>query len=62
MSVQVISSSSQAGARMSARARDRLLNVISPLVLLILWEVCARFDVIDTRFFPAPSSVLGARC
>ena len=43
---------------MSARMRDRLLNVISPLALLTLWELCARFDVIDTRFFPAPSAVL----
>jgi NitT/TauT family transport system permease protein len=58
MSVQTISSSPQAGARISARMRDRLLNVISPLALLTLWELCARFDVIDTRFFPAPSSVL----
>jgi ABC-type nitrate/sulfonate/bicarbonate transport system permease component len=58
MSVQTISSSPQAGARISARTRDRLLNVISPLALLTLWELCARFDVIDTRFFPAPSSVL----
>jgi ABC-type nitrate/sulfonate/bicarbonate transport system permease component len=58
MSVQTISSSSQAGTKISARMRDRLLNVISPLVLLTAWELCARFDVIDTRFFPAPSSVL----
>ena len=58
MSVQIISSSSQAGTKISARMRDRLLNVISPLALLTLWELCARFDVIDTRFFPAPSSVL----
>ena len=58
MSAQIISSSSQASTKMSARTRDRLLNVISPLALLILWEVCARFDIIDTRFFPAPSSVL----
>jgi len=58
MSVQTISASSRASARISARTRDRLLNVISPLALLTLWELCARFDVIDTRFFPAPSSVL----
>jgi len=60
MSVQIISASSQARAKMSARTRDRLLNVISPLALLILWELGARYDVIDTRFFPAPSSVLWA--
>jgi NitT/TauT family transport system permease protein len=43
---------------MSARTRDRLLNVASPLGLLLLWELCARMGFIDTRFFPAPSSVL----
>jgi NitT/TauT family transport system permease protein len=58
MSVQTMSSGPRSPARMSARTRDRLLNVISPLGLLILWELCARFGVIDTRFFPAPSSVI----
>jgi ABC-type nitrate/sulfonate/bicarbonate transport system permease component len=58
MSVQTISTRSQAAAKMSARTRDRLLNIISPLALLVLWELCARFGFIDTRFFPAPSSVM----
>ena len=58
MSVQTISTAAPAVARISARTRDRLLNVISPLGLLIVWELCARFGFIDTRFFPAPSSVL----
>src|SRR5262249_16603685 len=51
MSVQTISTRSQAASKMSARTRDRLLNIISPLVLLVLWELCARFGFIDTRFF-----------
>ncbi len=58
MSVQTITSGPRPGARLSARSRDRLLNVISPLALLVVWELCARFQFIDTRFFPAPSSVL----
>ena len=58
MSVQTISTGPEAAGRMSARTRDRLLNVISPLALLMLWELCARFGFIDTRFFPAPSSVV----
>src|SRR5947209_12124828 len=58
MSVQTISTRPQAALKMSARTRDRLLNVISPLALLALWELCARFGAIDTRFFPAPSSVI----
>src|SRR5204862_2201272 len=38
--------------------RDMLLNVTSPLALLLLWEICARFGFIDTRFFPAPSKIM----
>ena len=30
----------------------------SPLALLLVWELCARLHLIDTRFFPAPSSVM----
>jgi ABC-type nitrate/sulfonate/bicarbonate transport system permease component len=58
MSVHTISTGAGAKPRISARTRDRLLNVISPLALLIVWELCARFGVIDTRFFPAPSTVM----
>lgn len=43
---------------MSDKVRDRLLGVASPLVLLILWELCARTGIIDTRFFPAPSAIV----
>jgi NitT/TauT family transport system permease protein len=42
---------------MKPRALDRLLNLASPLLLLLLWEVCARLGWIDTRFFPAPSAI-----
>jgi NitT/TauT family transport system permease protein len=38
---------------------ERTLSVLSPLILLGLWEVLARVTVIDTRFFPAPSSIFG---
>jgi NitT/TauT family transport system permease protein len=31
--------------------------IISPIVLLFVWELCARFGLIDVRFFPAPSSI-----
>ena len=33
------------------------LSVASPVLLLALWEVLARIGAIDTRFFPAPSSI-----
>ncbi|WP_336024131.1 ABC transporter permease [Halobellus salinisoli] len=37
-----------------------VLNGISPLLLLLGWEIGARTELIDTRFFPAPSSILSA--
>lgn len=39
--------------------RDRLLGVLSPVLLLALWEIAARTGFIDTRFFPAPSTIFG---
>src|SRR5690242_13198075 len=53
--------------RRSARSRirvpgttlERLLSILSPVMLLGLWELLAQLRVIDTRFFPAPSSIFG---
>jgi ABC-type nitrate/sulfonate/bicarbonate transport system permease component len=42
---------------LSATNRDRLINVASPLLLLVLWEVLARAGLIDVRFFPPPSKI-----
>lgn len=47
------------GPWLSATARDRLISVSSPIVLLVLWEVLARLGAIDVRFFPPPSKILG---
>jgi ABC-type nitrate/sulfonate/bicarbonate transport system permease component len=44
--------------KLSPRARDRLIGLLSPAVLLLLWEGLARIGWIDQRFFPAPSSIL----
>jgi NitT/TauT family transport system permease protein len=46
--------------KLSAGSRDRLLGVLSPLLLLLLWELAARIGFIDTRFFPAPTSIFQA--
>lgn len=43
---------------MSAARRDRLIGIVSPVLLLFLWEGAARQGLIDTRFFPAPSTIL----
>jgi NitT/TauT family transport system permease protein len=42
---------------MSIDNHDRLINLLSPIVLLLLWEVAVRTGMLDVRFFPAPSKV-----
>jgi ABC-type nitrate/sulfonate/bicarbonate transport system permease component len=39
---------------------ERLLSVLSPAILISIWEAAALAGKVDTRFFPAPSSVFGA--
>ena len=36
---------------------DRFMSIASPISLLLLWEIAALRDWIDTRFFPAPSKI-----
>ncbi|MGV6876719.1 ABC transporter permease [Pseudochelatococcus sp. B33] len=40
-----------------AQETERLIAISSPLLLLLLWEVLARYGVIDQRFFPAPTRI-----
>ena len=58
MSTQTIVAAPEQSFALSVRARERLLGIASPIVLLVVWEVAARLHFIDTRFFPAPSSVI----
>ena len=43
----------------SPQSTERLMNIVSPLFLIGLWELAARLGFIDVRFFPAPSKVFG---
>ncbi|MFS8639221.1 MAG: ABC transporter permease [Symbiobacteriaceae bacterium] len=47
----------RAPRRLLAAHRDRLLSILSPLALLVLWEVLVRAGLLDVRFFPPPSQV-----
>ncbi|HEX6511176.1 MAG TPA: hypothetical protein VF157_02680, partial [Chloroflexota bacterium] len=38
---------------------ERLVSLFSPLLLLLLWEIMVRVHLLDARFFPAPSSIVG---
>ena len=46
-------------ASMSRSSAERLMNIISPLALIGVWELCARVGFIDVRFFPPPSKIFG---
>ena len=37
--------------------KNRLIQVMSPLAALLIWEICARTGILDVRFFPAPSAI-----
>jgi ABC-type nitrate/sulfonate/bicarbonate transport system permease component len=58
MSTATISGTPEQSAALSTRTRERILGIASPIALLVVWEAAARLHFIDTRFFPAPSSVI----
>jgi ABC-type nitrate/sulfonate/bicarbonate transport system permease component len=43
----------------SSGSTDRLMGILAPLGVFVVWELAARLHLIDTRFFPAPSSIAG---
>src|SRR5262245_3389191 len=42
---------------MSTKARERLLYLISPVGLIIIWQVLLMVGIGDRRFIPAPSDI-----
>lgn len=44
-------------SRMSPKARDRLLYLISPIALLVLWQVLVMLGFGDRRFIPTPTDI-----
>ncbi|UOF90370.1 ABC transporter permease [Fodinisporobacter ferrooxydans] len=47
-------------ATMTEKQRKRLMMVISPIVLLVIWELLVRIGVLNAMFFPAPSTIVQA--
>lgn len=41
----------------SMMAGERFISLISPFILLLLWEMTAQTGLVDTRFFPPPSGI-----
>jgi ABC-type nitrate/sulfonate/bicarbonate transport system permease component len=58
MTTETIAAGPAKGFALSMRTRERILGIASPMALLLVWELAARLHLIDTRFFPAPSSVI----
>lgn len=44
---------------LTARRREVLVSIFSPIILLVAWEALVRAGLVDARFFPAPSSIVG---
>ena len=44
---------------LTMRRREVLLSVFSPVVVLLAWELLVRTRLLDARFFPAPTSIVG---
>ncbi|MBB5832659.1 ABC transporter permease [Brachybacterium aquaticum] len=40
--------------------RDLILSISTPILLIVLWEVCSRALIIDPRFFPPPTRIVAA--
>ena len=58
MTAETVAPARREPSELSLRDRDRILSIASPIGLLLVWELAARGGFIDTRFFPAPSSIL----
>lgn len=46
--------------RMSKATKDRLLQIGSPIALLILWEIVVLSGFVNAKFFPAPTQIIGS--
>jgi NitT/TauT family transport system permease protein len=44
---------------LSSPVAERIVTLLAPLALLLLWEGLVQVRILDRRFFPAPSSIVG---
>ncbi len=44
-------------SRLSDAAKERMVSILSPLLLLAVWQALSSFGVIDRRFMPSPLSI-----
>lgn len=52
-----------AGKAMTSKAqqlrRERILSIVSPIAMVVLWELLVRSALLDIRFIPPPSGIVG---
>jgi NitT/TauT family transport system permease protein len=58
MTSTTVTAGAERNFAVSVRSRERILGIASPIALLVVWELAAQVHLIDTRFFPAPTSVI----
>lgn len=54
---QRLKSPSSSRSWLSASNRDRLLSIASPVLLLVIWEVAVRLNLLDARLFSPPTQI-----
>jgi NitT/TauT family transport system permease protein len=62
VTVKVRTARSTGGARerlLEGVAGERLVSILSPLLLLAVWEGFGQAGLLDQRFFPSPSAIAG---
>jgi ABC-type nitrate/sulfonate/bicarbonate transport system permease component len=42
----------------ASKGFERFIGLVTPLLLLVAWEIAGRFGLIDVRFFPPPSNIV----
>jgi ABC-type nitrate/sulfonate/bicarbonate transport system permease component len=47
------------GSFLAGPLAERIVTLLAPLALLLLWEGLVQARILDRRFFPAPSSIVG---
>ena len=43
---------------LSQHTQERIVGLLAPIALLLLWEAIVRVGLLDHRYFPAPSSII----
>ncbi|WP_245334700.1 ABC transporter permease [Bradyrhizobium mercantei] len=60
VSVASAPSTSKGGYSFGPAVLERVMTIVSPIMLLVVWELCGRAGLLDQRYFPIPSTIFQA--